>query len=1803
MILIDVAVNYGGALAYNGDNLIYGFSGNNTTSFFAYDITTNNWGPLNGPDQTIRFGGTLSFVPNGDHCAIASGCVYATRGNNDNDFYHYDTNSGIWTYEANVPMPTSYGASAQYLDGYIYLSRGYQSNDFYRYDIDTKFWEKVSDVPLNRYYTSGNNLTYVESKDSMYLQRGYNEYSLFRYDVSEDDWKTPAIPSGLSTNGFYYGAVAYDPNDKLLYVARGNSVPDWYAYDIETGTWEERTNPPMRVRPGADAEYVNHTNNNYDGIYLLIGEEGFGDNVGYFYRYNSVTDLWTRLSNAPAEPNYGSDLVWDGANTIYTARGSNTTSFYKYTIDTDTWTDLTLTQPVWANVYRGACAVRAQDPNDSKWYIYLTRGENSANLYRFDIAAETWSASGALTSAPGNMRYGDTCVYDNQGNILIPRGDTVNGTTGGLFVYNIESDSWSQRDYLSYYQYGDLAMTDNNVVLGFRGISTSAMERYVVATETTGFTGNGSWTSEINDFTAGVYGYGGIAISLTEAANTSISVETRTCADAGCADDPDDSNWSVWQDVTQPVINGSMHTYPIDSPVAQYGQVRVNFVSDQLYSPTVHDISWSYYTDLTAPNNPTSVDGYTDSGKGTGISDNTWTNDATPYFEWTGTDNSGGIGVDGYYVYFGPDNTMDPVDDAADPNNLAYQSGTNYYAANGSGVGTWDALTQSASELTSNTYYLIIRTQDRNGNLASSSGILYTFKLDIIAPARPTSVTADPGSWTSINDFDFSWPAAVDSGGSGIQEYCYYVNDVFVDCTTSTSVSGITAPQTRDNTFCVYATDNANNTAVNPENPLLMLCREKTFYYAGPAPSAPQNIVIYPVTSVGSPQEDVNQFSFTWDLPSTCLGSDPGECLSDDILRYCYTINELPSAETCGANIAGSTTPSPDGGWTTTSQSSSRSLLSFSAATQQGLNTIYLVAADLINNIDYDNYTSADYYFSSNAPGVPAAAAATDTSDRATQKYSVVMTWDEPTDVGSGVTGYNVYRCEADCESPDTVDDPPANYSKIATVNTLGYLDTSLDTNITYSYFARAAGTGGVQSGNSSVLEIKPEGKFKFAPLMSGQPSVNAFIRSAVIEWLTLDDQDQYGNIVEHPASSYIEYGTTVAYGNEAGTPDLVNEHEVTLTNLQPDTTYHYRARWTDQDGNTGYSSDFTFETKGAPSAPISLAVNPPSNTVNSFTFTWAAPTDEGVTVKGYYYTINNLPNATNVIYTEKTSVGPIDAATQQGTNTFYVLAVDDGGNLSYDNYAAVEFDAHTTPPGPPQAVTITDSSDRDAKRYSITITWDPPEGVEPGDENITYTIYRTAVTSTEAAAASFVASADPAGFESIATISSTGYLDTGLDSSKTYYYQIVAQDKAKATSETTPVVSEKPEGRYTQPPAITEGPTAAPDSFSATVTWRTERIASSFVEFGLTEASLDNEQGLADQVESHEVKVAGLRPETKYYYRIKSIDVDENIAYSSVGSFTTLEAPRVLNLEVTDIRLFDGIITWETNKETTAAIEYGTTTSYGLTFTDTSGSFAYTHTVKLENLSDGTTYNLRISGVDKSGNQITSDNYVFTTLTFPQVSDITFENKAEGQTEIRWTTNVPTTSEVEYYADDIAPKVQGAAALQIQHTVLLFGLDDAKRYRFVVRGNDEFGYEAKSDEFEFTTLEDTTPPELFGVQSESNTIGSGEASKIQIVVSWKTNEATTSKVEYGVGLSGSDYSDSTEENAELVLDHLVVIPNLAPAKTYHFRVVSRDKAGNETKSGSYTVLTSRERDSFLQLIISNLESTFSWLGNFGTLF
>jgi hypothetical protein len=88
-------------------------------------------------------------------------------------------------------------------------------------------------------------------------------------------------------------------------------------------------------------------------------------------------------------------------------------------------------------------------------------------------------------------------------------------------------------------------------------------------------------------------------------------------------------------------------------------------------------------------------------------------------------------------------------------------------------------------------------------------------------------------------------------------------------------------------------------------------------------------------------------------------------------------------------------------------------------------------------------------------------------------------------------------------------------------------------------------------------------------PVISGVAMSGVTTSGATVTWRTDEESD-----------SSVEYGPTAAYGTTA-TPGggRVSSHTVSLSDLHPSTTYHYRVRSADAAGNAALSGDATFST------------------------------------------------------------------------------------------------------------------------------------------------------------------------------------------------------------------------------------------------------------------------------------------------------------------------------------------------------------------------------------------------------------------------------------------------------------------------------------------------------------------------------------------------------------------------------------------------------------------------------------------------
>jgi hypothetical protein len=83
--------------------------------------------------------------------------------------------------------------------------------------------------------------------------------------------------------------------------------------------------------------------------------------------------------------------------------------------------------------------------------------------------------------------------------------------------------------------------------------------------------------------------------------------------------------------------------------------------------------------------------------------------------------------------------------------------------------------------------------------------------------------------------------------------------------------------------------------------------------------------------------------------------------------------------------------------------------------------------------------------------------------------------------------------------------------------------------------------------------------------------------------------------------------------------------------------------------------------------------------------------------------------------------------------------------------------------------------------------------------------------------------------------------------------------------------------------------------------------------------------------------------------------------------------------------------------------------------------------------------------------------------------------------------------------------------------------------------------------------------------------VSASSISSSSATISWTTNQAGDSQVEYGVTTS---YGSTSAVNSSQVQQHVVLLTGLTPNTTYNFRVRSKNGAGSLSVSGNYTFKT-----------------------------
>ncbi len=168
----------------------------------------------------------------------------------------------------------------------------------------------------------------------------------------------------------------------------------------------------------------------------------------------------------------------------------------------------------------------------------------------------------------------------------------------------------------------------------------------------------------------------------------------------------------------------------------------------------------------------------------------------------------------------------------------------------------------------------------------------------------------------------------------------------------------------------------------------------------------------------------------------------------------------------------------------------------------------------------------------------------------------------------------------------------------------------------------------------------------------------------------------------------------------------------------------------------------------------------------------------------------------------------------------------------------------------------------------------------------------------------------------------------------------------------------------------------------SATITWTTDEVATSQVEYGLTTTYGSSTTLNAALVTSHSVGLTGLAGALTYHYRVHSRDAAGNLATSADATFLTAAdttAPVISAIAAGGMTGTTAVITWTTNEASDSQVQVGLTTAYGTTTTlDT--SMVTAHSVTLTGLTQVTLYHFRVLSRDGTGNLATSADGTFTT-------------------------------------------------------------------------------------------------------------------------------------------------------------------------------------------------------------------------------
>ncbi len=411
-------------------------------------------------------------------------------------------------------------------------------------------------------------------------------------------------------------------------------------------------------------------------------------------------------------------------------------------------------------------------------------------------------------------------------------------------------------------------------------------------------------------------------------------------------------------------------------------------------------------------------------------------------------------------------------------------------------------------------------------------------------------------------------------------------------------------------------------------------------------------------------------------------------------------------------------------------------------------------------------------------------------------------------------------------------------------------------------------------------------------PIVTGISVSNITHNSATISWQT-----------DQPTNHQVEYGLNSNHGSVTVLDNSFDSsHSVTLIGLSADTEYHFSVKSQDGSGHEAVSTDDTFVTasniiinQNVNTTPTISAVAENSLTISSVTINWQT----------------DLPATTKLDYgTDITYGTTLDQGSTLSTNHSVTIS----GLTPYTNYhyrlTSVSGTGHTGTLNNQEFTTLAEpiiidtapeisNINASANTTGATISWQTNEVANSQVE------YGLSTSYTHSSALN----------TTLATNHSTSLAN--LSPNTTYHYRVIVQDTFGntaysndqiLTTSATPAGNNANTNTNTTPPADTTAPTAVANLSASPHTTQSINVSLGNVpsdayrydiRYSLHPITSDNFSSAtavqsaplySDEVSNGSYTVAGLQPNTRYYFAIKISDSSDNWStISNIADASTL--------------------------------------------------------------------------------------------------------------------------------------------------------------------------------------------------------------------------------------------------------------------------------------------------------------------------